>query len=140
MENINIDSVLQIDGQKYIVLGKALYHAGLDKYYKIFLSEHHILVFTNHKVPIIFGKVVPALPYSVPFPKEIEYNGEKFKKDSSEHQVVDELIFGDVEGECDFHDYINENKVISIAVLASGERADVYGKNISIQDIQIIFL
>lgn len=143
LSDIKLNSVLEIQGQNYTVLGKGFYVSNdSDSYYKIFMSGHNVLIFSAYDDNEIgLGHIVPDLPYSVPFPEKIEFNSKTFTLDCTGHQVTSEVFFGETEGDCDFWDYKSGDETVSVAILSNGGmRADVHSKIIPIQDVKIINL
>lgn len=140
LKKINLGSILEIQNKTYTALGKASYNADGHSYHKVFLSDNSVIAFMDDDTSsVFFGTEITELPYSQPFPDVIEYKNKSFQKNWEEHQVIDKILFGNVEGECNFWDYTNGIELISIAILSEiGKRADVYGKDIPIEDIKII--
>lgn len=140
IEKIHDGTQLTIENQNYSVLGMAQYktHDGAT-YYKIFLSDNHIICFDTPNDNILeFGHEISPLGYKAPFSNEIKYGGEIYSLEISAHQILQKKFFGIVESDCDFWDYKNDGRKISIGILCpSKERADVEIRMINKNLIQI---
>ncbi len=140
IENIHDGTQLTIENQNYVVVGMAQYktHDGAT-YYKIFLSDNHVICTDSSNDDVLeFGHEIPPVIYEAPFPNEIEYGGEIYSLDISAHQILQKKFFGIVESDCDFWDYKNDDKKISVGILCpSKKRADVAIKMINKNLIQI---
>jgi hypothetical protein len=140
LNRIKLGSILQILGKTYTVTGKALYDEGAHPCHKIFLSDNHLIIFTYaNDSSISFGKYVEDILYVPPFPHYIEYNNKTFELNWHEHQKLNDMVFGKVEAECEFWDYISGNETLSLGIMDDTcKRLDVLSKSINTDSIKII--
>ena len=77
-----------------------------------------------------------------PSPETLEFEGNLYKKDADDYQMVKQFVFGDfltMEGEVQFSDYSYEDKIISLGLLTrTGKRADVYAEVIALEEVEVM--
>lgn len=145
IEEINKDSIISIKGKKYHVIAMVKYVTEKEtsnRYVKIQLENHFLLVIAPFDNCIYFGHVGTEYPCDFPTPNSIEYNGKIYLKDSEDYQIVKEFIFGnflDMEGEVKYADFSCWDSLISLGIVSrTNKRSDVYANIITLKDISII--
>jgi len=148
ISEIKKDIVITIDSREHKVLAKAKYVTQKSPdnfYFKILLSDHYVLVIAPADEFISFGRNVGDSGVVEPFADIVKYNNEEYKKIIKDYQIMVNLEFGspiEIEGEVEFWDYeciSDESKIISVGYIKrTGERADIIGKVISIDNLNII--
>jgi hypothetical protein len=135
---------IKVNGEKYLVLGKAHYVAQSDpetSYAKILLEGHHVLVVSPSDKIAYFGKNEGRLSEFDSFSTEVNFGGEIYKQVNHDYQIVTKIDFGsplEVEGEVEFWDYESNDFIISIAVASRNkERADIAARYIPFTEIVV---
>lgn len=145
IEAIKENTKIRVRGKKYNVLAKVLYVTESETenwYAKIQLENHHVLVISPYDNFMYFGYVGDAMPCEFPSPETLEFEGNIYKKDADDYQIVKKFVFGNcltMEGEVQFSDYSCEDKIISLGLITrTGQRADVYAEIVQIGDVEVI--
>lgn len=145
LEKIQKDSSIQVHGQVYIVKGKAMYVSVKNpdtEYAKILLNDHNVLVLSPFDNVAYIGKNMGRLHEFDNFPESVCFNGVQYNQVANDYQLVTQLVFGsplDVEGEVQYWDYEAGDSIISTAITSrKKERADVVGRYISFEEIEIL--
>ena len=145
IEAIKENSKIRVRGKDYNVLAKVLYvtESETQKWYaKIQLENHFVLVISPYDDYMYFGYVGDAMKCGFPSPETIEFEGNLYKKDADDYQMVKQFVFGDfltMEGEVQFSDYSYEDKIISLGLLTrTGKRADVYAEVIALEEVEVM--
>lgn len=144
IEKIKGNSQIVIHGKNYDVLAKVFYvtESETEKWYaKIQLENHYVLVMSPYDDYMYFGYVGEAMDCDFPTPDTIEFEGNTYKKEADDYQMVKEFVFGDylaMEGEVNFSDYSFDDKIISLGLITrTGKRADVYAEVVEIMDVKV---
>lgn len=145
IEAIKENSKIRVQGKEYNVLAKVFYVTESETknwYAKIQLENHYVLVISPYDDFMYFGYVGDAMPCEFPSPETLEFEGNIYKKDADDYQIVKQFVFGNcltMEGEVLFSDYSYDDKIISLGLVTrTGQRADVYAEVIEIGDIEVI--
>ena len=145
INSIKEDSIVNVLGKQYRVLAMVRFVTETETqkwYVKIQLENHRVLVVSPFDDYIAFGFVGDPYPCDFPTPNTITYDGSVYEKSAEDYQIVKEVLFGDVlsmEGEVRFADYSFKDRMISIGIITrTSERADVYGKVISLDDVTVL--
>lgn len=145
IEAIKDNTKIRVQGKNYNVLAKVLYVTESETenwYAKIQLENHYVLVISPYDDFMYFGYVGDAMPCDFPSPATLEFEGNIYKKDADDYQIVKQFVFGNcltMEGEVQFSDYSCEDKIISLGLITrTGQRADVYAEIIQIGDVEVI--
>ncbi len=145
IDSVKESSKIRVHGRDYKVLAKVFYvtESETQKWYaKIQLENHYVLVISPYDDYMYFGYVGEAMKYGFPSPDALEFEGDVYKKDADDYQIVKQFVFGNcltMEGEVLFSDYSYENKIISLGLITrTGKRADVYAEVIDIEDVEVI--
>ena len=145
IEAIKENSKIRVRGKDYNVLAKVLYvtESETQKWYaKIQLENHFVLVISPYDDYMYFGYVGDAMKCGFPSPETFEFEGNLYKKDADDYQMVKQFVFGDfltMEGEVQFSDYSYEDKIISLGLLTrTGKRADVYAEVIALEEVEVM--
>lgn len=145
IEAIKENSKIRVHGKDYNVLAKVLYvtESETQKWYaKIQLENHFVLVISPYDDYMYFGYVGDAMKCGFPSPETLEFEGNVYKKDADDYQMVKQFVFGDfltMEGEVQFSDYSYEDKIISLGLLTrTGKRADVYAEVIALEEVEVM--
>ena len=145
IEAIKENSKIRVRGKDYNVLAKVLYvtESETQKWYaKIQLENHFVLVISPYDDYMYFGYVGDAMKCGFPSPETLEFEGNLYKKDADDYQMVKQFVFGDfltMEGEVQFSDYSYEDKIISRGLLTrTGKRADVYAEVIALEEVEVM--
>ena len=145
IEAIKENSKIRVRGKDYNVLAKVLYvtESKTQKWYaKIQLENHFVLVISPYDDYMYFGYVGDAMKCGFPSPETLEFEGNLYKKDADDYQMVKQFVFGDfltMEGEVQFSDYSYEDKIISLGLLTrTGKRADVYAEVIALEEVEVM--
>ncbi len=145
IEAIKENSKIRVRGKDYNVLAKVLYvtESETQKWYaKIQLENHFVLVISPYDDYMYFGYVGDAMKCGFPSPETLEFEGNLYKKDADDYQMVKQFVFGDfltMEGEVQFSDYSYEDKIISLGLLTrTGKRADVYAEVIALEEVEVM--
>ena len=142
IEAIKENSKIRVRGKDYNVLAKVLYvtESETQKWYaKIQLENHFVLVISPYDDYMYVGD---AMKCGFPSPETLEFEGNLYKKDADDYQMVKQFVFGDfltMEGEVQFSDYSYEDKIISLGLLTrTGKRADVYAEVIALEEVEVM--
>jgi len=145
VDKIKENTIIEVYGKQYHALAMAKYVTAADSqkwYVKVMLENHHVLVIAPFDEYISFGFVGKPYPCDFSSPDTIIYDNYIFKKCAEDYQIVKDIIFGDalsIEGEVKFVDYGYQDRVISLGiVMRTSQRADIYGRAISKNDIIVI--
>ena len=145
IENIKENSIVKVRDEEYRVLAKVFYvtQSETEKWYaKIQLENHYVLVISPYDDFMYFGYVGSAMRCDFPSPETLEFEGNIYKKDADDYQIVKKFVFGNyltMEGDVLFSDYSYEDKIISLGLITrTGQRADVYAEVIEKSDIEVI--
>lgn len=145
IEAIKENSKIRVQDKEYNVLAKVFYVTESETknwYAKIQLENHYVLVISPYDDFMYFGYVGDAMPCEFPSPETLEFEGNIYKKDADDYQIVKQFVFGNcltMEGEVLFSDYNYDDKIISLGLVTrTGQRADVYAKVIEMGDIEVI--
>jgi len=145
IEAIKENSKIRVQGKEYNVLAKVFYVTESETknwYAKIQLENHYVLVISPYDDFMYFGYVGDAMPCEFPSPETLEFEGNIYKKDADDYQIVKQFVFGNcltMEGEVLFSDYSYDDKIISLGLVTrTGQRADVYAEVIEIGDVEVI--
>ena len=145
IDSVKENSKIRVHGRDYKVLAKVFYvtESETQKWYaKIQLENHYVLVISPYDDYMYFGYVGEAMKCGFPSPDALEFEGDVYKKDADDYQIVKQFVFGNcltMEGEVQFSDYSYENKIISLGLITrTGKRADVYAEVIDIEDVEVI--
>lgn len=146
INSINLDTLIQIKNEEYIVKTKTWYSIEEDttaSYIKCELSNSRVLVIIPDDDLIYIGSVVEDMDYERISNDCIKYNDRLFSRTGDGHQLITKIEFGskdEVEGKCIFEDYESDNNIISLGILPDKDnlRADVYAEIITLDDIIVI--
>ncbi len=146
INSINLDTLIQIKNEEYIVKTKTWYSIEEDttaSYIKCELSNNKVLVIIPNDDLIYIGNIVEDMDYERLSNDSIKYEDRLFTRTGEGHQFITRIEFGsenEVEGKCIFEDYESDNNIISLGILPEKDnlRADVYADIISLDDIKII--
>ena len=145
IEAIKENTKIRVRGKDYNVLAKVLYvtESETQKWYdKIQLENNFVLVISPYDDYMYFGYVGDAMKCGFPSPETLEFEGNLYKKDADDYQMVKQFVFGDfltMEGEVQFSDYSYEDKIISLGLLTrTGKRADVYAEVIALEEVEVM--
>jgi len=124
-----------------------------DIYYKVKFEEKDVGMFfvpSSNDLFISLGKVnTSTIPDTDLGKQTIIFNGETFKLEAIDHQMVKEVIFGapmNSEGECRFFDYYNEDSSKNLSLgwtfRSEGnnpiERDDVFSERVVESEFEIV--
>jgi hypothetical protein len=148
LRDITPEKRIVIKGKELKIKAKSVYVTQSNpftSYTKVFLERHHALVICPKENFIYFGKDIGSIGINPPFPKQIPYNGEKYRMIAHDYQIVKCLEFGDpleTEGEVEFWDFQGETNnilLLSLAIVTrTNKRADIIAQVLSIKDIEVI--
>ena len=146
INSINLDTLIQIINEEYIVKTKTWYSIEEDtsaSYIKCELSNNKVLVIIPDDELVYIGHIVEDMDYERLSNDCIKYEDRIFTRTGDGHQFITRIEFGsenEVEGKCIFEDYESDNNIISLGILPEKDnlRADVYADIISLDDIKII--
>ncbi|MFZ2153499.1 MAG: hypothetical protein WAV41_05640 [Microgenomates group bacterium] len=152
IQNANSQTIFEIFGQKKTIKGMSLYSAEHgSKYYKIVFSDNSLLIVLPEEQIVQYahkelGHIKSISDEDVGEKDIIEYKNHQFKLENKhDYQFVLQKIVGglhDIEGECQFSDYVNisdSGDCLSLAWIAfDGRRSDVNSQTINIKDINIL--
>lgn len=145
IESIKENSIIKVKNKEYRVLAKVFYvtQSEAEKWYaKIQLENHYVLVISPYDDFMYFGYVGNTMQCDFPSPEILEFEGNVYKKDADDYQMVKHFVFGNyltMEGEVLFSDYSYEDKIISLGLITrTGQRADVYAEVLERSDIEVI--
>lgn len=145
VNSIKEGSRVQIGDSIFVPKAKAIYATVSNPeswYAKVLFDQHRVLVVSPHDDYMAYGTIKESLECNVPGPTVLSYDGDNYQKEVDDYQIVLSLDFGnplEIEGEVLFSDYTSGDKVISIGVIArTGERADMFGSVISIEDVKVL--
>lgn len=146
IEKIQQDMPIEICGEKHIVKTKTFYVTETEKnnwYAKFVMEDHSVLVIAPFDDFMYFGRIHNIFGSGDDFNDFIEYDGDKYEKQTEDYQIVKQLVFGDpiiAEGEVHYADYGCENKeelLISLAVVSrTKKRADIIAQVITLDEIK----
>jgi len=142
-KKINIKSKVIVEGEEYKI--KQLVRFRLDDgsfYIKLFFTDGHVLADDLDENMFIFVKEIDT-DFQMPFPREVVYDGKKFKFSYKAHAVVEEVMgVGQfqVNDSEKFWDYETENgDYLSLGMDdKTDKRMDLVGKIVSNNEIKII--
>lgn len=156
VNNANQNTVFEIFGQKKNIKAMSLmtsvnYQKTIGNYYKIVFSDDSLLIVipeeqTIQYAPKDLGQIKTISDEDIGKKQIIEYNNHSYQLENKhDYQFVLQKIVGgllDIEGECQFSDYVNiddPDDCLSLAWIAyDGRRSDVNPRTINIQDINIL--
>lgn len=144
IKNLLQGSMIEIKNKRYEVKTKTFYTIEEDNnvsYVKCELSNDKVLVIIPEDNYMYVGEIIKDMKYKYQNSETIIYEGKEYTKTGEGHQIIVNIEFGheaEVEGKCEFTDYENGDKVISLGVLTDkNERADVYAEVITLKDVKI---
>lgn len=146
LHEITDGSNLVVSGRRHRVLAKMMFvteSKPFERYTKIFLSDHHVLLLTSETGTAYYGLDVGDSGIA-PGSEEAVYKGTLFKLAATDYQIPIALEFGDplqAEGEVRFWDYsalLNDEQIISVAIVArTGLRSDVVAQSVDATSIRV---
>lgn len=143
ISKIKKETAISIKGIKYIVKTKTWYSIEEDKnavYLKCELSNNKVLVIIPDDELIYIGEVIENMQYERISENEIRFENRIFYKTGDGNQFILNIEFGEkdqVEGNCIFEDFENENNIISLGILTDKEnkRADVFAEILNLEEL-----
>lgn len=144
IESIRPDSLISIRRRPYRVWAQAFYVTEKnpnDRYVKVFLEDHHVLVLSPADKLITFGRDRGALKGIDMDCETFSYEGYAYRAVAADYQIPVGLVFGDpaaVEGEVRFRDYTDESaaRLISLGLVTrTQKRADIVAEILDLQDL-----
>jgi carbonic anhydrase len=133
------------------LLSSIHYQKTIGNYFKVVFSDDSLLIVIPDQQSIQYadkelGQIKTIKDSEIGEKEIIGYNGKTYKLENKhDYQFVVKKIIGgllDIEGECMFSDYVNQNDsddCLSLGWISyDGRRADVNSHNLLIEDINII--
>lgn len=124
---------LSVEGKEFLIKEVVKFRFDDGTFYiKCWLSDDYVFADDANENMFVFVKEVKT-PFNLPFKKELEFDGKKFRFLYYAHAVAEEVAGEEMfkKGDSEkFWDYkAGDNSYLSLGVNAqTGERADFYGK------------